>query len=322
MRFNQIYLFLLAPLFLFSKEASHGKVPHHFQVEADWVYFRLSESGNLCLTKKDSTSSHESCVIDTDDIVNRFRYKSGLRLGISILPNLDHTFEARFTGFLKWDAGKGVSSDGDLYFPTNPNETVDYIDADNANVRYRSNLDTGELNYWRHVTPRRINYFSVSWVAGLRFIEIDEKVRVRFMKDLQKSNYRAKTWNHMFGLQFGGDFIGSPVKWFNWGLGGKVALLGNKGEQNSKMKDEGDTITLRNFKHDAFNLGWCGEFAPFIFLRPSERLLFQFRYEVFFVSNVASAPTQLGTKGYLGNVVKNNSDMLYHGGVAGIGFDF
>jgi hypothetical protein len=238
------------------------------------------------------------------------------------MPSLDSTWELRFTGFLDWDSHTSASCHQSLRFPFHPNHTNDFIYADFADARYRSKLDMGEFNYWRHLTPPRINYFSISAIFGFRYAQVDERLRLNYTNSDRTSTYYAKTWNRFFGPQVGFDFSAFPHSCFQWGFNLKLGCLGNIARQISKLRDYNNANTLRDFNHHAFNLSAVGEAAPFFIIRPSENFFFRIGYEVFWLSSVAAAPIQLGFDNHSGNVVEFGSDHLYHGGIAGACFEF
>lgn len=313
--------------------ASHGEVPRHFIVEGNWVYYRLAHTPERCLSKVWATAPRVTnpspcsnnvgkCVLTTDSIQRRFNHESGLSVALMFLPNLDWTIEARATGLLKWSASKSATCPGALRLPIDPNYTYDYKYADHASARYRSSFDTIELNLFGHITPRRKNYFSGSYIIGARFVEIDERIRLRYVNEGRTSKYWAKTWNHMFGPQLGLDLSTFPNHWFSWGLNFKLGLLGNFAKQESIMRDLHNSIVLRDFDHKAFNLSWMGEIAPFFLFRPTRWSYIRFSYQVFWLSDIAAAPCQLGLKSYGGNVVDNNADRVYYGGYIGLGVEF
>lgn len=315
-------------------DCCHGDVPYHFVVEGDWIYYNFVDgSGDHCLCQVGPFSPHYSnapscsnntgaCLISVNDLIDQFQYETGLRLAFKILPDMAQTWEFRFTGLLQWEASQVANCFQTLEFPFNPNHTNDFIYADHANVRYRTHLDTGELNYWRHVTPERVNYFSFSWLAGIRYVEIDEKVRIRYKNSDRKSVYYAKTWNHMPGVQMGFNFSAFPECWFNWGILLKVGLLGNYAKQISKLRDYNNVNTLRDFDHQAFDLGWAIELAPFVYIRPFERFFLRFSWDCFWVAGIAAAPDQLGYGPHSGNVVTFGADYFFRGLSLGVGFEF
>ncbi|GAB5410911.1 MAG: hypothetical protein ChlgKO_00250 [Chlamydiales bacterium] len=309
-------LLLISAFSLFASE--HGDVPRHVLFEADVVYFERDKVNDHCLVQEESSGQ---CLISTDNVADEFGHNPGLRALMNIMPNLDATWQFAFLGFFRWDRNKGVTSEANLEMPVDANITSDYINADSANVRFLSKLDTGEINYIRHVTPQRINYFSVSWLAGLRFAYVSEYARVRFNKDSRTSNYYAKTWNRLYGFQFGGLFEMNPEDWITFGLRGKFGLMGNFGHQVSVQRDFNNENTIRDHDHGAFNLCWEGEGAFDLTIYIFKRMRLHGSWEVFYLSDVASAMSQFGFSSS-GSDIKNNDDILYHGWSVGVGIEF
>ncbi|MDX8431559.1 MAG: hypothetical protein SNF33_07160 [Candidatus Algichlamydia australiensis] len=310
-----LFLALIFAVPIFSSQ--HGDLPHHVLFEADVVYFERDNVPPRCFVQEENSGQ---CAISADNLVDEFGHNPGLRALMNIMPNLDSTWQFAFLGFFRWDRNKGTTSVGNLEMPLNIS-TNDYVDADSANVRYLSKLDTGEINYIRHITPQRINYFSLSYIAGLRFVYESEYARIRFNKDERTSEYWAKTWNRLYGFQFGGLFEINPEDWITFGLRGKWGLMGNFGHQNSVMRDFNDTKTLRDHDHGAFNLSWEGEGAFDLTIYFFKRMRLHGSWEVFYLSDIATAFSQFGQTSS-GSDIKNNDDVLYHGWSVGLGIEF
>ena len=128
-----------------------------------------------------------------------------------------------------------------------------------------------------HVTPRYTDHFSVSGIIGLRYFDIDEKIKMYFTKPFdeipQTSRYRIRDRKHLtFGLQLGGDIECNPYQFLTWGLVVKGGGLFNRDRQRTLMLDKGNTIVHRNIDKSGFNFAYFAQVFPFIELRPHQAL--------------------------------------------------
>ena len=260
-------------------------------------------------------------LITTNNLSNRMSYEPGLRVSFKLFYNTCSTWEFRYTGLLHWKGKKEVECPHNLRIPTCfVDQTQDYKFADRASSIYCSDFFTYDLNYWRHVTPQYINMFSVSWTMGLRYIDIDEKLRLSFTKNESSSHYRVKTFSHLFGPQFGGDFECNPYRWLTWGFGVRLGPLFCHSEQRTFMNDVNGTVVLKDFHRRGSNFAYLAEVFPFIDFFVTRHFTFHFSYEVFHVGNVALADNQVDFLD--GDDLHHKGNITYHGFFAGLQFNF
>ena len=115
-----------------------------------------------------------------------YRYAPGFRALMEINFDRDNSLEFIYFGLLQWnrrDAQSGISS--------------------------------GELSYWRHLSPRFVDDFSISWMIGGRYINL-------YDRDL---SYNLR--NNMWGGQLGFSFDVFPVQLLSLGFQFKGGAYGN-----------------------------------------------------------------------------------------------
>ena len=104
-----------------------------------------------------------------------------------------------------------------FFFPFKDSDFgFDYHKASKAEAKYETRLQNGEFNYWGHVTPQRVNYFSFSWNAGFRFIYLRENLRLRFFRAEESSPYTIDTFNSLYGVQLGAMLQINPSSCWTW----------------------------------------------------------------------------------------------------------
>lgn len=322
MRFIKILcLFLVVPIFAEEK----AKVPNHISLLAELVYLRRTKVTDRCFAEVDPSATScglaEDCKLDSKGLVHAMTFQPGLRASLTIMPDQDYSIEAGFLGFFHWKGKKSAVCNNGLNFPFRPNNTIDYKLASMAEGLYLTDLTTAEFNYWRHVTPQRANYFSVSWVAGLRYVNIDEYFKVTFFKGPRASDYKVWTSNQAGGIQIGGDFEANPYRVLTWGMIAKMGFLANWAEQRSKLRDNNDDLFLRDFHTKGWDFAFLGEAAPFLILYFHPQMFLRLSYEVLFLANVALAPSQTGLVDS-GSGLNHHGNVLYHGAFGGLGIQF
>ncbi|MCB1116703.1 MAG: hypothetical protein KDK71_09565, partial [Chlamydiia bacterium] len=198
--------------------AVRGAYPIHFALEGDYILLRRRNSHNKHLAAAAGGPIHypisamePNCAkevgkpfIETRDLVHDMNYNGGFAVALKIFPSIYSTWEARYIGGLAWTGQQtkscleNINLDGNI-----ADRTRDYLYASRVKAVYDSDLYSYELNYYRHITPRYTDHFSVSWLIGARAFSIDEKIKMHFHNADRTSRYRAKTYNDSYGLQLG-----------------------------------------------------------------------------------------------------------------------
>ena len=313
-----------------------GAYKNHFAIEGDYVLLRRANSHNKHLVSAAggpiNFPSHlvpPECakevgkpLIETKDLIHDMYFDSGFSLALKIFQSIKTTWEARYLGGLSWQGKKtrncleNLNLDG-----TVSHHTRDYQFASRVKTLYDSSLYTWELNFWRHITPRYTNHFSVSWLAGFRMFDIDEKIKLYFHKEDRTSRYRVKTANDSFGLQLGGDIEYNPYSFLTWGLVVKVGGMFNRDKQKTKMFDDNNTIEIRDIDRSGSNFSYMAEVYPFIELRPTKHFFFNINYRIIYVGAVATADRNIVLHDS-GSILDHNGHIIYHGLTGGIQFNF
>jgi hypothetical protein len=264
-------------------------------------------------------------VINNKDLVHDFGYTPGLRVGMLFVPDTQNGFDANFLYLWPWHSDKRAHGDKTLSFPfDNPDYAHDYHRASHARARYESAFWSLEANYWRYITPRYVNFFSLSGIAGLRYFHLDEEFKLTMTRPPDKSSYRIHTWNNMTGVQLGLDFQMNPTWWLSWEAFAKVGLYGNYTEQRQHLRDRDNRITLRHSKRHVWA---CGGFtdvaaqATFQFFRPWNLYV---GYQVMCFSALALAPEQVsrGTGKNAGKKDYTHGNAIIDGVYAGLMWKF
>ena len=258
---------------------------------------------------------------------------TGLRLSLDYLLDKKATWQLRYTGLLHFKGEKEASCPGSLMFPfaNGINQTYDYCYADSMKGSCNSYYWSGELNYNYHVTPQRVDYFSVSWIAGFRYVNLREYFHLTAYNSncdgaTSSSSYYIKTNNRMSGVQLGGFLEGNLGYNFTYGVSAIMGALVDFDQFNAVFKDVDNTVVLRRNNPSDFNLSFLGELAPYAYFNLSKSVLFKASYIVTYLNNVALAMNQVtfleNQPSNIMNQKRKEGAFMFHGVIIGLGFDF
>jgi hypothetical protein len=233
-------------------------------------------------------------VVNTRNLVHEFDFEPGYRLGASYMERT-WSVEGVYLWLDEWKGNKHKTGHASLSYPfNNPNLAPGLRNADTADAVYTSQFWTAEANYWRHVTARRADYFSFSWIAGLRYVQLNEKCEVAFDKRFQgTSEYDVHTKNYMPGPQVGLDIQVNPYRQWSWDFFGKIGGLLNYNRQKTFLAEEDNAEILRDRKRQNYSVALFIELGASLAWQFWSHMNLHLGYEVFYMSGVALAPERL-----------------------------
>ena len=268
------------------------------------------------------------CRVKTTELLRDQKSTSGIRLTADYLTDRYTTWQLRYLGMLSWHGSADAYCYKGLEFPfrDNINNTIDYQNANRMRASCDTDFWSSEANYWHHVTPQRVDQFSVSWAFGLRYLSLKEHFNLLAQKDISASNYKIETKNRMAGPQLGADFEGNLGYNFTWGIIAKVAPIIDFAQNCSRMRDDNNTQTINSYNPSDFNVCFLGEIAPFFLFNLFQRVIFKMSYEVLYLSNVALAMNQITYREQNVNDLRNHVNiggyLMCYGLYVGLGIDF
>ncbi len=308
---NLVFLLLVAST---TYAQDYWCLNHHIALDAEYGYMRRSDIRDLPLVKE-----KKKTVINTDDLVEKMGWESAIRASATFRISACASLEGQFTYYYPWKASKKVDGDENLRLPFKRSDfAFDYEEADKAEATYVSRLQNGELNYWGHVTPQRANYFSFSYLVGLRYMYLRETFQLTFRKGTDKSDYKIKATNQLVGPQLGFVFEVNPTRCFSWLFQIKGAGFLNSLQNDTFLGDENNTIILRDFTKERWTDSWLiegyGQLAYHIW--PS--LSIHVGYTGFILTGVALAPEQRDIRTSNQRFIEDKGQIVIDGGRAGI----
>ena len=258
---------------------------------------------------------------NTKNLVSRMENNSGYKVGGNYSTKR-WSVEGSYLWFPEWTNECEAEDPGFLSFTNDETFLNDYSNADRASTHYRSFFETAEANYWRNVTPRKVNYFSASWILGIRYFSLNEGLDIAFTKGGNKSNYDIDTKNFLMGVQGGGALQWNPTKWLSWDLVAKVGTGYDWTSQKTFLGDLNNTVIV----HDYETL----DFAFPVFVDGSLTLSYQWfhninlhaAYEFLYFNGVVLAADQVVKHASGRHPVDANGVAIIYGLTAGIGISF
>lgn len=275
---------------------------NHWELLGDFVFMRRSEIHDKTLVKN-SKKKQNPCkcpdytAISTSDLVNDFDFEPGYRVGLTYIVNDKMGFEWNFLYLQPWHAKEKAHGNQSLSFPfSHSNYTHDFHKASEAIAKYGSHFWDLEFNYWNYFTPRRVEYFSLSGIAGMRYFHWDEWFKLQLVRPPDKSNYNVHTENRIFGVQLGLDLQMNPTHWLSWEFFAKVGGMVDHSEQKTFLGDLNNQVTLRDFKKQQWQIGIYTDVLAEFAIHCNRHLNLHAGYQVMFFSGLALAPEQLSKK--------------------------
>ena len=332
--------FLLIATLLFFLSSSFGAIKgihdHFFAVEGDYVLLRRAKSLSKSLVQAAGGPLTVSLnrlpvkcrkepgktLISSRDLVNNMHFDPGIRVSLKLFFGIHSTLALTYTGGFHWLGQETISCMQNLNLPGDlGKKSIDYHFANRAKTVYRSAFYITDLSYIKHVTPRYADHFSVSLIASLNFLQIDEKLNLYFSRNSQTSRFRVKTFNRTFGPSIGGILEYNPSYFSLWGLNSQLGGLVNRGKQKTLMLDQGNTSVTIDAASSGTNFAYFFKIYPYIEFRFVKFFNFKVSYEVLYIGRVALADHQLRYRG--GHYFLNhNGNVIYHGLYAALQFNF
>lgn len=270
---------------------------NHFSLTGEFVYMRRQVTHDHEIVR-DSNKTICMCpnfrVLGTEKLVQKFGFEPGYRVGAAFMKDQNSTLEATYLFISEWHADKDIHGSNSLNFPfDNSNYTHDFKNASTAVGKYDSRFYNVEINYWRHVTPRRANYFSISWILGARYINLRERFGLAYTRGTNTSDYDINTKNQLWGGQAGGNVQINPIRKLSWDITMKIAGFYNFMTESTFLGDLNNTVVLRNFKAHKGSGTFLSDIAASLTYQCFKHLNVHIGYQFMYLSGLALAPEQM-----------------------------
>lgn len=272
-----------------------------------------------------------AALLTTDDLDYDPAWGPRLTLGRQVSDT--RRFEITYFGFHHWVATgsfDGINGPGfafnNIDVPFDANITSDFDGGQFVQATYASEIQSVEANL---LTDTRWDlnqsvgwpwYYYVDFLGGFRYIRLSEEFDLRSTDANDTSNYLIDANNDMFGGQIGilaGTYF-SPL--WSWNFTGKIGILANMAEQDTLMRDDDNTVLMRDFRTKGDELAFFTEMNVGVAYDLRPNLAVTAGYMLLWIDGVALAPEQLdfSTTPTSGSRLNQNGDILIHGGFVGL----
>ena len=260
----------------------------------------LAFCSSLPSTFRDQIEKNKKDSISLSGLVNAIHPEWGLTAAVKIFPSQKTTVELRYLGKLSWHSEK---------------DELNFIQKEDAHLTHRvqclydSRFGNGECNAWHHITPRFVDYFSVSSMIGIRLFKVSDRIQIHFDTD---PSYQIETNNFSLGLQIGGDMQCHPYPFLTLGILTKIGWMHNR---NIKKINR----PIQIFSHS--NLSYLGEITPFIEWKPTKHFVFDIHYQALCIGGLTIGDRNVY---FLPKTIFHNTTghLIYHGFTGTIQFNF
>jgi len=301
-----------------------------FAVWGEYIHFRRTSthSNNLIIDRINGTLNRCSVckfndLCHTKDVVKKFKFEPGFRVGAAYMTR-HWTLEGTYLWVHEWEGHCSASLAGGLFFSDHhPFILNDYANADHAEAQYESRFQNAEINYFRHVSPRKEDYVSCSWLLGLRYVYLSENIDIAYTKGDSTSDYKIAAKNYMGAAQIGGAIEWRPMKHLSWDFVVKVGMGYDWAKQETFVRDFNNTVTVHHFSASG------QRFPPFIAdgMMSVGYQFFKFLeghvgYQLIYLNGVAMAPDQIQKSPEYRHHIKIVGEAIIYGLYGGLTFSF
>lgn len=300
-------------------------------IGAEYTYLRRQELRDLRLAEEVpafeflNQDLKGKKVLDTDDLEERLGWESGIRGNVTLYGGECTSYEFLYTYISPWTASSTVhAKEGTvLRYPFNDHTiSVGLNRADRVEAFYKSRLQTGEANFWWHVTPQRVDYFSFSWNLGLRIMWLREDFQLDFINTITKATYGNETSNILYGPQLGAVLEMNPDACWTWTFMIKGAGFLNSAENDLEITDENGMATIEKYNKQTWTDSWLIEGYGQLAYHFGPHFSIHFGYQGYILTGVALAPAQRETHVHFHRDINVKGQILIDGLYTGLAFSF
>ncbi len=225
--------------------------------------------------------------------------------------------EGRYLWMEEWEASEPVN------IPVAPaliNTAPPSVASDTASLFYTSELRTAELSLRRTVVP------GANIMAGFRYVEFDESLRMDLALAGVPATAAFNTTNNLYGFQVGGDaLIIRHCRRLRVDGFAKAGVYWNEAEANTAFTGPGAVLGPAFGSAEDERAAFLYEAGVFAGYNVTRHLAVRVGYQVMFLDNVATASSQVSSTGILAQppgtpiptLVSAGDGIFIHGYTAG-----
>lgn len=194
--------------------------------------------------------------------------------------------------------------------------TLDFQQANSIAILNSSEFESFELNkLW-------LTDSGLGWLVGVRHVSFDDSFLMRATDAGRTSNYSIRTDSDWSGMQIGAFYEQCLTGGLCFRSQMKLGLGQNDVQQAVLLRDNNNTVTLRNFRNGDSDHTWLAELDVGLMYRLN-RVTIRAGYELLWLDGVALAPDQFQNNSAGANAaISANGRFLATGFYAGLEIAF
>jgi hypothetical protein len=303
---------------------------YRFTVTGDYLHYRrsLAHKKNFVYNTDVITGADrcgrcefkEPC--RSGHLVKNFEFEMGYRVAASFTTHRS-VWEGVYLHMVDWESSCKSNGEGALNFSLkNPDLFNDYTDADHAHIHYRAGFESAEFNYFRFMSSKKDDYFSVAWLLGLRYLHIPEWLQISYTKGENKSDDHIDVNNYIGALQGGTSVQWNPTKALSWDFMVKVGGGYDWGRQKTHFRDFNNTVDLSNFEVSDYSWPLIVDLTMTLGWQAFKWLNFHVGYQMIYLNGFAAATDQVMKNPNHHHEVKMTGAAIYYGLLGGLTLSF
>jgi hypothetical protein len=241
-------------------------------------------------------------------------------LEVTGLGFVNHSDDATFTSSIQSPGGEVLAAafEPDVTDPAASN----FAQAFQQTLDYSSEATNVEMGY-RHTLPRSSSGWQGSFLAGLRYFNLDEDLTFRSIDEdpaifpaTSIGRYSIDTDNEAIGIQIGGDLSYQFSSDFEASLRLRTGLLLNSASQESRIRNDiGGSIVTTSGDESETELSPVVELGAFLNWNVGPDVSLSAGYMLLLLGNVALAPDQFASSNDFGRSLSGleRDSILFHG---------
>lgn len=238
--------------------------------------------------------------------------EAGPRLEVNRQMGCGWEIGAVYFGVDGWSSSHALADPGNLRVPLVSDDPDDYFDSVNAS--YKSRLYNAEVNAKRRLGD------NVKFLAGFRYIELDERIVAgAFSPDLE-GTFGAQVNNYLFGFQMGGEAA-------IWNKGGpfrvdsflKAGVFGTHSRAN--VQATGTYLDINETATDD-RTSFVGELGVVANYQLGRQLSVFGGYQLLWIEGVSLASDLPAALTDADADIASRGSPFYHGAMTGINFNW
>jgi hypothetical protein len=275
---------------------------------------RSTPQPSIIAEKYDRTTTY----LDASDF--SFGWSTGTDIGVTRRVDKCDSIDAiefRYFGVQDWQTDTSIVTDAPWRLPKSssyPNSQID--------TSYQSQLQSAELNVLCDSSCNR-----VTWIAGARWIGLDERMDMAFQNSLYPSTRFAHFYFPTHNSLFGGQ-IGAAIKlWENGGplhinCASKAGLYGNAAANRWEFVDAAGIYRL--LSSDQRNqVAFVGDIGLTAVYQWTDHIALQGGYQLLWVQGTAIAGDQPAVTTFATHDgIASNGGVFYHGATASVTYSW